>query len=74
MDKTERLSDWGSSKLTSEQIAYAANDAIVLPELYEQLWRHARERGVGDLIERSFSYIPVRVETDIRDCGDIFSY
>lgn len=74
MDKTQRLSDWGSLELTPEQISYAADDAVVLPDLFEKLWRHAREEGVGDLIERSFDYIPVRVETDIRNCGDVFSY
>lgn len=74
MDKSERLSDWSVKDLTVAQIRYAADDTIFLPELLDALLREARKEGVNELIERSFDYIPVRVETDIRNCGDAFSY
>jgi ribonuclease D len=34
----------------------------------------ARANGVADIAERTFEYLPTRVETDIRGCGDVFAY
>jgi ribonuclease D len=74
LDKSERLSDWAASELSPEQLKYAVNDVIHLLDLYQYLWKEALNSGVGDLVERSFAYLPVRVETDLRMAGDVFSY
>lgn len=73
LDKSERLSDW-SQALTEEQRAYAANDVLHLLDLYGHLWKDALNAGVADLVEHSFAYLPIRVETDLRDAGDVFAY
>jgi ribonuclease D len=73
LDKSVRLSDW-SQDLTSEQVSYAANDVLYLLDLYGHLWKDALNLGVADLIEQSFAYLPVRVETDLHDSGDVFAY
>lgn len=36
MDKSNQLSDWGQTKLTDEQLNYAAFDAVVTYKLYEK--------------------------------------
>jgi ribonuclease D len=74
MDKTQQLSDWLAPELTPEQIAYAARDVEYLLPLLDRLMADARADGVADLAETTFAYLPTRVDTDIRGCGDVFSY
>lgn len=74
LDKGQRLSDWSRSDLTPEQLSYAARDVQFLLPLFERLMEEARFNGVSDLVERTFSYLPTRVETDLRGCGDVFAY
>jgi ribonuclease D len=69
-----RTSDWNVSKLSAEQIAYAAGDVLYLPALLEVLMAESRAVGLADIIERSFDYLPVRVETDLIGCGDVYAY
>lgn len=44
------------------------------PALLEVLMAKAVTLGVEDLVEDSFAYLPVRVETNRLGCGDIFAY
>jgi ribonuclease D len=74
LDKGQQVSDWLSPELTTEQLAYAAKDVEYLPALYDLLMSDARAHGVADLAEASFAYLPVRVETDIMGCSDVFAY
>ena len=74
LDKSQRLSDWGAADLSAEQLAYAANDVVHLLELSRMLWKEALNIGVGNLVEQSFAYLPVRVETDFWGAGDVFAY
>ena len=74
LDKGQQRSDWSLAELTPEQITYAAGDVVHLPELFQRLWKEAINEGVADLVEQSFEYMPIRVESDLRDAGDIFSY
>jgi ribonuclease D len=69
-----RTSDWTANELTEEQLAYAVKDVAYLPDLLDILMSHSRAVGLADVIERSFAYLPVRVETDLRGCGDVFAY
>jgi ribonuclease D len=74
ISKAEQRSDWTSAVLSSEQMSYAASDVQHLVVLLNQLMRNAGDRGLTDLVERSFSYLPTRVELDIRGSGDVFAY
>lgn len=74
LDKTQQTSNWLSPELTDEQLIYAARDVKYLVPLLDRLMDKARASGVADIAERTFEYLPVRVETDIRGCGDVFAY
>ena len=74
LDKTERTSNWESPFLTPAQLRYAAGDVEHLISLAGTLLHIAVANGLAGLIEASWAYLPVRVETDIRECGDIFAY
>lgn len=74
LDKSQQTSDWLSPVLTPEQLAYATQDVVYLLPLLDRLMDEARASGVADIAERTFEYVPVRVETDIRGCGDVFAY
>lgn len=74
LDKSQQTSNWLTTTFTDEQIAYAARDVQYLVPLLDTLMDEARANGVADIAERTFEYLPIRVETDIRGCGDVFSY
>lgn len=69
-----RTSNWMTASLTPEQIDYAAGDVRHLHDLFDVLMARAIDAGVAGLAERSFEYLPTRVLTDLRGCGDIFDY
>jgi ribonuclease D len=74
ISKTEQRSDWTSAVLSSEQLSYAATDVRHLVVLLNQLLRNAGDKGLTDLVEHSFAYLPTRVQLDIRGSGDVFAY
>jgi ribonuclease D len=74
LDKSQQTSNWLSSTFTAEQLAYASCDVEYLVPLLDTLMDEARANGVADIAERTFEYVPTRVETDIRGCGDVFDY
>jgi ribonuclease D len=74
LDKTQQLSDWFSPTLSQEQLAYAVRDVEFLVPLLDRLMDEARASGLADIAERTFEYLPVRIETDLRECGDVFAY
>ena len=74
LDKSMRLSDWLSDDLSQQQLHYAAQDVQYLLPLLDILIDAAISEGVADLIEASYAYLPVRIATDLRGCGDVFAY
>lgn len=74
IDKTQQRSDWLQQNLNDAQIDYAAQDVQFLIPLLRVLGDTARANGLADIVDRTFDYIPVRVATDIRGCGDVFHY
>ena len=74
ISKAEQRSDWTSAVLSAEQMSYAATDVRHLVTLLDRLMRNAEDRGLTDLVEQSFAYLPTRVELDIRGSGDVFAY
>jgi DNA polymerase I len=51
LSKEEQTSDWGATGLTREQIAYAALDAAVLPELADTLLKRIDRAGLRKVYE-----------------------
>lgn len=74
LDKSAQASDWLASELTEEQIEYAIQDVIYLPLILDTLREHASGAMLTEPLAKSFQYIPVRLLTDLRYCGDIFGY
>jgi ribonuclease D len=74
LDKTQRISDWLKSDLSQEQMSYAGNDVIYLPDLFRTLMAKLEARGLDDLASRCFAHIPTQVQLDVRGYKDIFGY
>ena len=74
LDKSVRFTDWLAEDLSRDQLRYAAQDVRYLLPLLDALTEAAIVEGVADLIEESYAYLPVRIATDIRGCGDVFAY
>lgn len=74
IDKTQQVSDWSARDLSSEQLAYAANDVCYLVPLLAELRAGAEARGVARLLESSFAYLPARARLDTLGIGDVFEY
>jgi ribonuclease D len=51
LPKGEALSDWGRRPLQPSQIAYAARDVTVLPELWDRLEQRSAELGRAHLLD-----------------------
>lgn len=74
LDKGLQTSDWTAPVLSDEQIAYSAADVEHLLPLLDCMYARAISAGLKSTVDASFTYLPARVETDLRRCGDIFSY
>lgn len=74
LDKTLQVSDWFSTEISSSQIEYAVRDVLHLPAILDKLRIHIREELLTEPLARSFEYIPTRLSTDLRFCGDLFGY
>lgn len=73
LDKGLRTSDW-TAELTPAQLRYAAGDVRYLPQLYEQLDREIRDRGLQSLRDRCYAHLSTRVELDLGGYPDVFEY
>lgn len=74
LDKTQQTSDWSSSTLTSEQIAYAADDVLYLIPLLQELEGQLRNAGLLGLAEQCWAHLPARVALELSHIPDPFSY
>jgi ribonuclease D len=74
IDKSERLSDWFSPKLSQSQKLYAVNDVIYLVALLEALEKQLSSRGLLILAQECFKYIPIRVKLELMGYGDVYNY
>lgn len=76
INKQEQSSYWGSEKLTSEQMEYAAHDVLFLHELKRKLDEQLDREGRKKLAYDCFKFLNTRVDLDLAgwiDC-DIFSH
>jgi DNA polymerase I-like protein with 3'-5' exonuclease and polymerase domains len=67
--KELQTSDWGAAALSSEQIAYAALDAVVALRLWQKLEPDLRRRGRWDAYELQRDAIPAAVEMERSGIG-----
>ena len=74
ISKDQQVSDWSRDELSPAQLAYAASDVRYLRELLSHLLSSAHQKGLADLIESSFAYLPTRVRLDLSGAGDVFAY
>tara|TARA_B100001113_G_scaffold353578_1_gene358462 strand:+ start:1558 stop:2172 length:615 start_codon:yes stop_codon:yes gene_type:complete len=75
ISKKQQSSDWGSSSLSKEQIAYAANDVIYLHRIKNKLDEMLVRENRQLLVDACLSFLPTRVDLDLRGWeNDIFSH
>lgn len=74
IDKSKRKSDWLTWALSQDQLAYAGDDVIYLPELLGTLMRELQGKQLADLADRCFAHIPTQVQLEIRGYKDIYGY
>tara|TARA_B110000003_G_C16408944_1_gene441447 strand:- start:104 stop:718 length:615 start_codon:yes stop_codon:yes gene_type:complete len=75
ISKKQQSSDWGTSNLSKEQIAYAANDVIYLHQIKNKLDEMLIREDRQLLVDACLSFLPTRVELDLRGWeNDIFSH
>jgi ribonuclease D len=71
INKQQQSSDWGAKELSSEQLAYAANDVLYLHALKKKLEEMLKREGRQELARRCFDFIPTRAELDLSGWADI---
>jgi ribonuclease D len=74
LDKTKRMSDWLSWDLSDDQLIYAGNDVVHLPQLLNRLMQELVARNASDLALKCFAHIPTQVRLDVRGYKDVFGY
>jgi ribonuclease D len=76
LDKQQQSSDWGSSDLSDEQIAYAASDVLYLHKTKEELDRRLAREGRTELAQACFDFLPTRAALDLAgwEETDIFAH
>ncbi len=76
ISKQQQSSDWGSEKLSNQQIEYASTDVLHLHSLKEILDTMLMREGRVELANECFSFIPYRCKLDLNGWAepDIFSH
>jgi ribonuclease D len=74
LDKRVRKSDWLTWGLSNDQLKYAGDDVIYLPDLLATLLEELRTRNLLDLATRCFAHIPTQVQLDIQGYKDTYGY
>lgn len=76
ISKQQQSSDWGAAELTSEQLAYAANDVLYLHQLKKKLDEMLKREGRLDMAKECFAFLPTRARLDLAgwDDTDIFAH
>ncbi|WDR01903.1 ribonuclease H-like domain-containing protein [Devosia algicola] len=76
MSKQQQSSDWGSEKLSSAQLDYAASDVLYLHDLKRHLDRMLAREGRTEIATECFKFLKTRCELDLLgwDETDIFAH
>lgn len=65
ISKQQQTSDWGASKLTQEQIDYAASDVLYLHALRVKLDVMLKREGRAEIAKKCFDFLPTRADLDL---------
>ena len=76
MSKAQQSSDWGATKLSADQLAYAASDVLHLHALRAKLDEMLVREGRDGLARACFDFLPHRALLDVAGWEevDIFSH
>lgn len=76
LSKQQQSSDWASSELSQQQLAYAASDVLHLHALKAKLDAMLVREGRQAFAEAAFGFLPTRAKLDLAGFGedDIFSH
>ncbi|PHY19133.1 ribonuclease D [Caulobacter sp. BP25] len=71
LSKAQQSSDWGSTSLSADQVAYAASDVLHLHALREKLNAMLEREGRMRLAQAAFDYLPHRASLDLAGWEDV---
>lgn len=71
LSKQQQSSDWGASKLSEDQVKYAASDVLYLHKIKAKLEEMLVRERRKELAETCFRFIPARVELDLLGWHDL---
>lgn len=71
LSKQQQCSDWGNSKISPEQMEYAASDVIYLHKIKLRLDNMLKREDRTDLAKACFEFLKHRVELDLLGWNDI---
>lgn len=76
LSKQQQSSDWASSELSQQQLAYAASDVLHLHALKAKLDAMLAREGRTAFAETAFGFLPTRAKLDLAGFGedDIFAH
>jgi ribonuclease D len=76
LSKQQQSSDWASSELSQQQLAYAASDVLHLHALKTRLDAMLEREGRTQFALKAFGFLPTRAKLDLAGFGedDIFSH
>jgi ribonuclease D len=76
ISKQQQSSDWGAAELTTEQMAYAANDVLYLHQLKKKLDEMLKREGRLEMAKECFAFVPTRAKLDLAGWAetDIFAH
>lgn len=71
LSKAQQSSDWGSARLSDEQVAYAASDVLHLHALRDRLQEMLVREGRDHLARACFEFLPHRAVLDVAGWEDV---
>ena len=76
ISKQQQQSDWGATKLSDAQIAYAASDVLHLHQLKSALDIRLEREGRTQIAQACFDFLPTRARLDLAGWAetDIFTH
>lgn len=76
LSKQQQSSDWGSSTLSDQQLAYAASDVLYLHAIKAKLDAMLQRSGRAGFAQAAFDFLPVRADLDLAgfEDDDLFAH
>lgn len=64
IDKDQTRSDWLARPLTAEQLSYAANDVLHLPQMAEQIQQQLQQRGLYPWVLQDCQHLSAEIASE----------